>query len=112
METAQRKERDEAALRVLDEQCADIRERRVETEAAVKQDVAEMKARWASEEHAHAVEVAAKLERNKVIGAELIMFNEQKQTELADAKAKDDAFDMQLVQEAAGADTRPLFSSN
>jgi hypothetical protein len=53
METAQRKERDEAALRVLDEQCADIRERRVETENEVKQDVAEMKARWASEAGAY-----------------------------------------------------------
>lgn len=100
MEVKQRKERDEQALRVLDEQVADIRERRVEQEQVVKQDVAEMKARWAAEERAHQVEVAAKLEKNKVIGEELQAFNIQKQAELAAIKSRDEAFDLQLIEEA------------
>lgn len=100
MEVKLRKERDEQALRVLDEQCADIHERRLEQEQVVKQDVAEMKARWAAEERAHQAEVAARLERNKVIGEELQAFNVQKQAELAQIKARDEAFDMQLINEA------------
>ena len=100
MEVKLRKERDEQALRVLDEQCADIHERRLEQEQVVKQDVAEMKARWAAEERAHQAEVAARLERNKVIGEELQAFNLQKQAELAQIKARDEAFDMQLINEA------------
>jgi hypothetical protein len=95
-----RRERDEAALRVLDDQCADMRGRRVEQEHVVKQDVAEMKLRWAAEERAHKVEVAAKLERNVIIGDELQAFNIQKQDDIAAAKARDDAFDLQLIEEA------------
>eukprot|EP00227_Mantoniella_beaufortii_P020626 CAMPEP_0197591374 /NCGR_PEP_ID=MMETSP1326-20131121/13039_1 /TAXON_ID=1155430 /ORGANISM="Genus nov. species nov., Strain RCC2288" /LENGTH=473 /DNA_ID=CAMNT_0043156787 /DNA_START=201 /DNA_END=1619 /DNA_ORIENTATION=- len=100
LEVKLRKELDEAALRVLDEQCADIRERRNDQEQVVKQDVAEMKARWSAEERAHQVEVSAKLEKNKIIGEELITFNIMKQQELAAAKQRDDAFDMQLIGEA------------
>lgn len=100
MEVKQRKERDEMALRVLDEQMADIRERRVEQEQVVKQDVAEMRVKWAAEERAHLVEVAAKLEKNKIIGEELQGFNIQKQTKIAAMKARDEAFDLQLIEEA------------
>ena len=100
MEVKQRKERDEVALRVLDEQMNDIRERQVEQEQVVKQDVAEMKARWAAEERVHLAEVAAKLEKNKIIGEELQAFNKQKQSELAAIKARDEAFDKQLIEEA------------
>ena len=100
MEVKLRKERDELALRVLDEQVNDIRERRVEQEQVVKEDVAEMKLRWAAEERAHKAEVAARLEKNKIIGEELQQFNIQKQSEMAANKARDEAFDLQLIEEA------------
>jgi hypothetical protein len=66
-----------------------------------------MKARWAAEERAHRAEVAAKLEKNKVIGEELQAFNIQNQAELADIKSRDEAFDLQLIEEAMRAAGMP-----
>jgi len=100
MEVKARKERDEEALRVLNEQCADIRERRAAEEEVVKQEIQEMKTRWMEENMAHEVEVAARYERNKIIGEELIQFNIDKQAELSAAAEKERAYDTKMVQDA------------
>lgn len=100
IEVKERKERDEEALRVLDEQVADIRVRRAEAEEVVKHEIIEMKKRWAEENAAHEAEVAARYERNKIIGEELKRFNVQKQAEMQAIKDREEAYDKQMVLEA------------
>jgi len=100
LEVKARKERDEEALRVLNDQCADIRQRRQEEEQVVKKDILEMKQRWMEENMAHEAEVAARYERNKIIGEELLQFNIQKQTEMRVTREREEAYDKQMVEEA------------
>lgn len=100
LEVKARKERDEEALRVLNEQCADIRVRRAEAEEVVKEEIIEMKKKWAEENAAHDAEVAARYERNKIIGEELIRFNIEKQAEMKSAKDREESYDKQMVLEA------------
>mmetsp|Transcript_19661 Transcript_19661/g.63889 ORF Transcript_19661/g.63889 Transcript_19661/m.63889 type:complete len:488 (+) Transcript_19661:3-1466(+) len=97
---ARRKERDDEAVRVLNDQVLDMQRRRelAKEEAAV--DVEVMKARWAEQNAEAARAMQAVYAKNKKIGEELLAFNIQKQSELAAEEAKERAEDEAMVSEA------------
>ncbi len=89
------------AIRALDEQVAQVSSRRVAEVEVAKSEVEQMKQRWAEEEDAHKVILAAKAEKERVRLEEVKAFNDAKRKADAVVKAEDEAFNLKLVQDAA-----------
>mmetsp|Transcript_6490 Transcript_6490/g.22834 ORF Transcript_6490/g.22834 Transcript_6490/m.22834 type:complete len:434 (+) Transcript_6490:456-1757(+) len=95
-----RKERDDEAVRVLNEQVADLHIRRELAAEVQKKEVEELKARWKEQDAAAEAEQQAIYARNKRLGEELVAFNKQKQAEVRAADERERAFDSAMVEEA------------
>lgn len=95
-----RKHRDEEGVRLLNEQLVERRGRRDELADEAKQDVVQLKAKWAADEAKAAAQAQAKAYKSKQIAEELHVFNVRRKAELAAAKAEEEDFKKKLLDDA------------
>lgn len=95
-----RKEREDEAVQVLNEQVADNVSQREKEKVKAAIEVEEMKARWRAQDEAHEAEMQAQYAKNKRMAEELQEFNLLKQAEIKAAQDADRAIDLAIVEEA------------
>jgi hypothetical protein len=85
---------------LLNEQLVERRGRRDELADEAKQDVVQLKAKWAADEAKAAAQAKAKAYKSKQIAEELHVFNVRRKAELAAAKAEEEDFKKKLLDDA------------